>query len=198
MTTIIGYHGSRHLSSGKLHSLLELSLRPGVAPRDETPTRRCGAGGGQSSRFYQHLVKERQLAVSIQARPEARIGPSLFEITATPRPSVKPDVLEKAIYEEIESVQKDGVTAQEIEKARHQYVRSQIQGRQSSMQTAIRFGQYAVYFNDPDLSNTSFDKFNAVTEEQVKQAAQKYLVPSERTVVTTLPEKAQARPAVGQ
>jgi len=143
-------------------------------------------------------VKERQLAVSIQARPEARIGPSLFEITATPRPSVKPDVLEKAIYEEIESVQKDGVTAQEIEKARHQYVRSQIQGRQSSMQTAIRFGQYAVYFNDPDLSNTSFDKFNAVTEEQVKQAAQKYLVPSERTVVTTLPEKAQARPAVGQ
>jgi len=44
MTTIIGYHGSGHLSSGKLHSLLELSLRHGVAPRDETPTRRCGAG----------------------------------------------------------------------------------------------------------------------------------------------------------
>jgi predicted Zn-dependent peptidase len=95
-------------------------------------------------------------------------------------------------------VQKDGVTAQELEKARHQYLRSQIQGRQSSMQTAIRLGQSAVFFNDPDLINTSFDKFNAVTEEQVKQAAQKYLVPSERAVVTTLPEKAQARPAVGQ
>ena len=150
--------------------------------------------GGQSSRFYQHLVKEKQLAVSIQARPEARIGPSLFEIIATPRPGVKPEVLEKAIYEEIEAVQKDGVTAQEIEKARNQYLRSQIQGRQSSMQTAIRLGQYAVFFNDPDLINTSFDKFNAVTEEQVKQAAQKYLVPSERTVVTTLP----ARPRRGR
>jgi predicted Zn-dependent peptidase len=155
-------------------------------------------GTGQSSRFYQHLVKEKQLAVSIQVRPDARIGPSLLYITVTPRPGVKPEDLEKAIYEEIEAVQKDGVTAQEIEKARTQYLRNQIQTRQSSMFTAIRLGQYAVYFNDADLINTSCDKFNAVTEEQVKQAAQKYLVTSARTVITTLPASSQARPAVGR
>jgi predicted Zn-dependent peptidase len=154
-------------------------------------------GTGQSSRFYQHLVKEKQLAVSIQVQPEARIGPSLLYITATPRPGVKPEELEKAIYEEIEAVQKDGVTTQEIEKARTQYLRSQIQSRQSSLFTAIRLGQNAVYFNDPDLINTSFDKFNAVTAEQVKQAAQKYLVTAARAVVTTLPAPAQAKSAAG-
>jgi predicted Zn-dependent peptidase len=157
-----------------------------------------GFGGGQSSRFYQHLVKEKQLAVSIQVRPEARIGPSLLYITATPRPGVKPEDLEKAVYNEIEAVQKDGVTTQEIEKARTQYLRSQIQGRQSSMSAAIRLGQYAVFFNDPDLINTSFDKFNAVTAEQVKQAAQEYLAPSARAVVTTLPASAHARSAAGR
>jgi predicted Zn-dependent peptidase len=155
-------------------------------------------GTGQSSRFYQHLVKEKQLAVSIQVQPQARIGPSLLYITATPRPGGKPEELEKAIYEEIEAVQKDGVTAQEIEKARTQYLRNQIQTRQSSMFTAIRLGQYAVYFNDADLINTSCDKFNAVTEEQVKQAAQKYLVTSARTVVTTLPASTQAKSAAGR
>jgi predicted Zn-dependent peptidase len=155
-------------------------------------------GTGQSSRFYQHLVKEKQLAVSIQVQPEARIGPSLLYITATPRPGVKPEDLEKAIYDEIEAVQKDGVTTQEIEKARTQYLRSQIQSRQSSLFTAIRLGQYAVYFNDPELINTSFDKFNAVTAEQVKQAAQKYLVTSARAVVTTLPAPAQAKSAAGR
>jgi predicted Zn-dependent peptidase len=155
-------------------------------------------GTGQSSRFYQHLVKEKQLAVSIHVQPEARIGPSLLYVTATPRPGVKPEDLEKAIYEEIEAVQKDGVTTQEIEKARTQYLRSQIQSRQSSLFTAIRLGQYAVYFNDPDLINTSFDKFNAVTAEQVKQAAQKYLVTSARAVVTTLPASAQAKSAAGR
>jgi zinc protease len=156
-----------------------------------------GFEGGRSSRFYQHLVKGKQLAVSIQVQPEARIGPSLLYITATPRPGVKPEELEKAIYEEIETLQKDGVTTQEIEKARTQYLRGQIQGRQSSLFTAIRLGQYAVYFNDPDLINTSFDKFNAVTAEQVKEAAQKYLVTSARAVVTTLPASAQVKSAGG-
>ncbi len=152
-------------------------------------------GTGQSSRFYQHLVEEKQLAVSIQVYPDARIGPSLLYIIATPRPGVKPEDLEKAIYDEIEAVQKDGVTTQEIEKARTQYLRSQIQSRQSSLYTAIRLGQYTVFFNDPDLINTNFDKFNAVTAEQVKQAAQKYLMASGRAVVTTLPASSQAKSA---
>jgi len=154
-------------------------------------------GTGQSSRFYQHLVKEKQLAVSIQMQADARIGPSLLYITATPRPGVKPEDLEKAIYEEIEAVQKDGVTTQEIDKARTQYLRNQIQSRQSSLFTAMRLGQYAVFFNDPDLINTSCDKFNAVTAEQVKEAAQKYLAPSDRAVVTTLPASTQAKSAAG-
>jgi predicted Zn-dependent peptidase len=77
-------------------------------------------------------------------------------------------------------------------------LRSQIQSRQSSLFTARWLGQYAVYFNDPDLINTSFDKFNAVTQEQVKQAAQKYLVTSARAVVTTLPASTQAKSAAGR
>jgi predicted Zn-dependent peptidase len=62
----------------------------------------------------------------------------------------------------------------------------------------MRLGQYAVYFDDPDLINTSFDKFSAVAAEQVKQAAEKYLVTSERAVVTTLPVSAQAKSAAGR
>jgi zinc protease len=155
-------------------------------------------GRGQSSRFYQHLVKDKQLAVSIQVQPEARIGPSPFYIVATPRPGVKPEDLEKAIYDEIETLKKDGVTEQEMEKARAQYRRSWIDSRQSSLFTAIRLGQYAVYFNDPDLINTMPEKYNAVTTEQVLQAAQKYLVTTGRAVVTTLPAAAAGGSAAGR
>ena len=90
-------------------------------------------GAGQSSRFYQHLVKEKQLAVSIQVGRTRGSAPACF--TSSPRRAraLSRKTLEKAIYEEIEAVQKDGVTAQEIEKARTQYLRSQIQSRQSSM-----------------------------------------------------------------
>ena len=48
--------------------------------------------------------------------------------------------------------------------------------------------EQVTYFNDPALINTIVDKYDAVTAEQVKNAAQKYLVTTERAVITTLPE----------
>ena len=155
-------------------------------------------GQGESSRFYQHLVKEQQLATEIQVQVDSRRGPSLFYVFAVPRPGVKPEDLEQAIYKEIGVMAKDGVTAAEMDKARTQFRRSMIQVRESALQTAIRTGQYAVFFNDPQLINTILDKYDSVTAEQVKSAAQKYLVSTERAVVTTLPEQHAGASAGGR
>lgn len=155
-------------------------------------------GQGESSRFYQHLVKEQQLATEVQVQVDSRRGASLLYVIAVPRPGVKTEDLEQAIYKEIGAVAKDGVTAAEMDKARTQFRRSMIQVRESSLQTAIRIGQYAVFFNDPELINTILDKYDSVTAEQVKSAAQKYLVNTERAVVTTLPEQHAGATAGGK
>ena len=147
---------------------------------------------GESSRLYQHLVKEKQLATSVQVQADARIGPSLFYVLAMPRPGVKVADLEKAVEEEIAAVQKDGVTQREMEKAHAQFRRHQIQARQTDLYTAMRLGEYAVYYNDPNLINTIFDKYNAVTAAQVQAAAKRYLIPKEQAVVID-----RARPATG-
>ena len=155
-------------------------------------------GTGESSRLYQHLVKEKQLATTFEVQADARIGPSMLYILAMPRPGVKPEDLEKGIYDEIEAVRKDGVTEREMDKARTQFLRQQIQTRQSSLNTAQRMSQYAVYFDDPDLVNTLYDKLGAVTGEQVKQAAAKYVVPKGRSVITTLPANQAGKAAAGR
>ena len=152
-------------------------------------------GTGQSSRLYQRLIKEKQLATSVRVQAEARIGPSSLYVMAMPRPGVKLEDLEKTVYEEIEAVQQNGLTEKELEKARAQERRGLIQSRQSSLTTAIRLGEYAVKFNDPDLVNTIIDKFAAVTAAQVQQAAVKYLTATSRTVVTTLPKAKADAPA---
>jgi zinc protease len=152
---------------------------------------------GESSRLYQLLVKEKQLVTEIEVQADARRGPSLFYIQAHLRPGAKTEDVEKAIDEEIDRVQKNGITERELEKARTQFRRSQIQSRQSDLNVAIRLGQYAVYFNDPDLINTIFEKYNAVTADQVKQAADKYLVPTQRAVVIDLPAAKTAQAAAG-
>jgi zinc protease len=148
---------------------------------------------GESSRLYQHLVKEKQLATAVQVQADTRIGPSLFYVLAMPRPGVKPEDLEKAVEDEIAAIQKEGVTEGELEKAHAQFRRHQIQARQTDLYTAMRLGVYAVYFDDPNLINTIFDKYNAVTADQIKAAANRYLIPKEQAVVIDLPAPQPAK-----
>jgi zinc protease len=142
---------------------------------------------GQSSRFYQHLVKQKQLATSASVEPDERIGPSLFYIVATPRAGVKMEDLEKAIDDEVAAVVKDGVTPEELAKAKAQELRGFVDVRRSSLNTANTIGEDAVLYNDPDLINTLADKEAAVTTDAIHAAAQKYFVRDQRAVVVTYP-----------
>jgi predicted Zn-dependent peptidase len=142
---------------------------------------------GQSSRFYQHLVKDKQLATNVNVRPDSRIGPSQFYISASPRPGVSIADLEKGLDEEIAAVVKDGITSDELAKARAQFLRRFIDQRRSSLQTARLIGEYAVKFDDPNLINTILDKQNGITVELVNRAAKTYLARDQRTIVITIP-----------
>jgi predicted Zn-dependent peptidase len=142
---------------------------------------------GRSSRFYQHLVHDKQLALNVGAFAQARRGPGLFNVVGIPRPGVKIEDLEKSIEDEIDAVKKDGITQQELEKVRTQLLRQAIQTRSSMLFLANQIGSATVFYNDPNLINTAYEKLIAVTPEQVKAAAQKYLVPAHRSVVITLP-----------
>ncbi|HUS20275.1 MAG TPA: pitrilysin family protein [Terriglobales bacterium] len=172
-----------------------------IVPQGNTPENYAlqvlgnALSGGRSSRMYERLVREKQLAQNVNVFTEARRGPSLLHVVATPGRGVKIDDLEAAINAELEAVKKDGVTAREIEKARVQYLRGQVGIRASSLGLANRIASNAIYFNDPGLINTAVDKYNAVTAAQVKAAAEKYLTPANRTVVITMPAGRGAAPA---
>src|SRR5271167_32875 len=155
-------------------------------------------GQGESSRFYQHLVKDKQLASQVSLQSDTRIGVSQLYISANPRPGVKVEDLEKAIDEEIAAVAKSGITPEELAKAKSQLLRQFIERRRSALFTAILIGNYTVYFNDPNLINTIVDKEQTVTVEEVNAVAKKYLVPEQRVVVITYPaadEKASSKGA---
>jgi zinc protease len=156
-------------------------------------------GQGQSSRFYEHLVKDKQLASSVSISADTRIGPSQLYISANPRPGVKVDDLESGIDEEIAVAVRDGIAPEELVKAKTQLRRRFIERRRSSLSTAILIGDDTVKFNDPNLVNSILDKENAVSLDQVNGAAKTYLVRDQRTVVTTFPtaqnRRASTKPA---
>ena len=153
--------------------------------------------GGQSSRFYQSLVKDKQLVTGIFGFMDEKRGTGAFYISSTVRQGVKPEAVEEAVYAEIERVKKEGVADWEIQKAKNTTRRNFINSMQSSLSRAINVSVWTVYYNDPNLINTRLDKVSAVTKEDVQRVANKYLTPTNRTVVVTTPKRA-APPAAGQ
>ena len=147
-----------------------------------------GGGGGNSSRLYQKLVRDREMVTTVNSNSQETRGVGGFHVTATLRGGVKAEDVEAAIYEEIARVQKEPIAEWELQKAKNTARRNFINGLQSSLARANSIGQYAVYYNEPNLINTRLDKVAAVTKEDVQRVANKYLVQTNRTVVVTVPK----------
>jgi len=142
--------------------------------------------GGESSRLYQKLVKEKQVAAAVFGNVSRSRGPSGFQISATPRPGRTPEEIESLIYEEISRIQAEPVAESELVKARAAARRMALQ-RESSLMRAIQLGGDTVMFNDPGMINTDHVKLEAVTAADIQRVAKKYLNSSARTVVVTVP-----------
>jgi zinc protease len=150
---------------------------------------------GVSSRLYQKLVKEKEIALSVYADASEQRGPSLFWFSIMARPTSDLAELEKLLYEEIARLQTEGVTDGELKKVRMQLRRERAQRLYSSRSRANSLGHFAVYYNDPGLINSIWRRYEGVTRADLQRVARGYLKESNRTVVTTLPKTGAAKTA---
>ena len=74
---------------------------------------------GESSRLYRRLVYEKQIATSVSADNNSRQDPGLFLFAAQAQQGHTAQECEDAIYDVLAGVQKDGVTAGEMQKAKN-------------------------------------------------------------------------------
>ncbi len=147
-------------------------------------------GAGQSSRLYQRLVKEQEMATGAFAFTAEQRGPGLEQFSVAARPGKDLSAIEKTVYEEIARIQNEPVTDEELEKVRMQARRSQVAGAQSTLNRAISMADDFVDFGDANLINERYQKTMAVTKQDVMRVAKKYLTENNRTVIVTLPKKA--------
>ena len=150
--------------------------------------------GGQSSRLYQKLVKEKELTTGVGGFMDEKRGLGALYIGANLRPGAKTEAVEAAIYEEIERLKKEPIADWELQKAKNSTRRAFVNSLQSSLSRAINLTQYAIYYNDPGLINARLDKVAAVTKDDVQRVANKYLRDTNRTIVITMPKARGAAP----
>jgi predicted Zn-dependent peptidase len=172
---------------------------PALSPDDDALTVLATVlGSGRSSRFYESIVRQQQLASNVFASGTGNRGPGLFRVGAMPLAGKPVADIERAVYAEIEKVKTGPIAEFEMEKARNNWKRSQVSSIANSLSRAMTLGRYALFWNDPALINTYIDRINAVKPADVQRVAAKYLVPANRTVVVTMPKApAGSKPTEG-
>ncbi len=152
-------------------------------------------GGGRSSRFYENVVRQQQLATNVSAGKGESRGNGLFQIGITVAPGKQAADAEKAVMDEIEKLKTAPPADWEMDKAKTNAQRSAIASQESSLSRAIQLSQNALFYNDPGRINTRVGMIKAVTAADVQRVAQKYLVPTNRSVIQTNPKAAASRGA---
>jgi predicted Zn-dependent peptidase len=144
-------------------------------------------GGGESSRLYQKLVKEKELCSGISSGSGGRMGPATFTITCSVRPGKSIEEAEALISEEVAKLHAAPVTEQELKRVRTSARRSAVAIRESALGRAQSLADNAAMYNDPNRINTNTDKISAVTAADVLRVAKTYLKTENRVVMHTLP-----------
>jgi zinc protease len=154
-------------------------------------------GEGQSSRLYQTLVKDKELAVNVFCYVEEHKGPSTFNVMVLARPGKDLKDIEKAVYAELDRAKSEPIAAWELQKVHMMERHGTAQELQSTLYRAYLIGEMASIYGDPNLINTRFDKIEKVSTSDIQKAAKTYLTEENRTVVTTLPKPKAESAKVG-
>ena len=135
-------------------------------------------GAGNSSRIYVDLVDTRRLAVSADAGTYSLQQTGLFEVDAVlPQNGGDPNKVMGLIDECIAKVRSQGVTPEELEKAKNLMLRSVVTQNLEIENKANALGTAAIDMGDVNYANRSIDDIKAVTTEKIKEVANKYLTP---------------------
>jgi zinc protease len=145
-------------------------------------------GAGKSSRLYQSLVYEKQIATSAYARADLREHPGLFEFSAIVSRGRDVGEARAALDAQIARLQTEPVEPHELERAKTQIASSFVRGRQTYNGIGLSLVRAAVERGDPSAVNTDLARYLAVSADDVRRVAATYMQPANRTVVEYLPE----------
>jgi zinc protease len=147
-------------------------------------------GGGESSRLHQRLVRTREMLAEVEVGAEGRRGPDMFALWAICAGENRPVDVRREVDAIIAEVISGGVTAQELQKAKNARRAGFVFGLESPLGRAEYLGMTELYDGDAGLVNTELARYEAVTVDDVRRVAGRYLTAQNRLVLDVLPRGA--------
>jgi zinc protease len=144
--------------------------------------------GHASARLNQSLVRDQQIATEVSAGYDAiSRGPALFSVDASPVEGKSVALVEAALKNEIARLIKDGVSDSELNRVKAQVLAGQVFQQDSLFYQAMQIGEWTTAGLDYAARDIRYARLKAVTPEQVRAVAAKYLVDDHLTVAVLEP-----------
>ena len=135
-------------------------------------------GGGESSRLYQRLVKEEQLATDVSTFVYSRLLAGQIYISADAKPDADLQRIESIIREELDKVLQEGVTQAELDQTRIRFTADFIRetervGGFGGKSDILASGE--VYHGNPGFYQVSSKQLVEATPDSVQAAGEEWL-----------------------
>ena len=150
-------------------------------------------GDGRSSILNQEIKEKKRLAFSINAGNTTFKDDGIFYVMAKFEPDNCKQI-QDIVFEEIEKIQQNGVSNEQINLAKNIIERTTYYSRESITNIATEIGYTMALTNDIKFYDTYLDKIRCVTKDQVRKVANKYLGINKSAVSIILPESAKEIP----
>jgi zinc protease len=133
-------------------------------------------GGGSNSYLYRALVIDRPLAISASASYQGTaLDDTQFTISVSPKPGVEFAQVEQAIDGVLADVAQNAVRAEDLERVKTQLIAEAIYAQDNQATLARWYGAALTTGLSVDDIRSWPDRIRAVTAEQVRAVAQKWL-----------------------
>lgn len=154
-------------------------------------------GGGASSPLNQEIREKKKLAFSVDAGSYSLSNGGIFAIQAVCAPEQR-EAVEKEALAIVGRVQKDGVTAAELEKARRSLLSSQLGSLTTAKGRAADLGANWLYTRNLNFTHDYLDAINRVTTADLQRVAAKYLIDDHLSATSLNPVGSLAKIAAGK
>lgn len=145
--------------------------------------------GGSSARLSANLVRGKQIAVGAGAGYDltSRL-PDMFTLEATPAKGKTLATMEAALKAQIQKLQQDLVSEAELQRIKAQVSAQAVYERDSMFYQGMQLGMFETIGLGWRQADEYVEKVNKVTAEQVRDVANKYLLPDQLNIVYMEPQ----------
>ena len=144
--------------------------------------------GGKSSRLYNSLVYDKQIAVEAFSQADLPQDPGMVLVGAIMSNGKTLAEGEAALLAEVKRLRDAPPSAAELSEAKNELLAGSLRERETIEGRASAIGYALIVDGDPNAVNTELGKLQAVTAADVQRVARKYMAEDRRMTIRYRPE----------